>query len=213
MSLPLLAFIAVPLFLGPWSTHRLYTQVEENKKALVAVDNAGILTGRSGRAVLERWREMTARLAAAEAAHHAIHLCARTPGPQALACAAEDQVWENLWEMQLRFLEIETGITWRAIGEKGRAEGDRLGVALGLEGLSETLPVVRRQCPICLGRFRIEGREPGVARWETLKRKPKELVEVRWFREGLGEWEYRLRIPGERTDARELRNEEGLGSL
>lgn len=195
MSLPLLAAIGLPLFLAPWTTHRIYEQVERRRLAAIAVDNAGILMGRAGRKVLEEWRGTAKALDAAELAHHVVHLCARSPGPQAAACAAEDQAWEVAWEARLRLLEAQTWASWTGAGGAGKREGVRLGIELGLEGFSAGPPVARRPCPLCSGRFRIEWLEPPVARWEALG--VSELSEVRWFRSAeTGKWNYRMQIPG-----------------
>ena len=211
MSLPLLATLAVPLFLGPWTTHRIYQQVERLETAAIAVDNAGILLGRRGRTVLEQWRQIDVVLKAAESVHHVIHLCARTPGPQAAACAVEDQAWEAVWETRLQILQAQSWFAWKAAAALGKAEGERLGVHLALWFFPECPPVERRTCSICLGRFRIEWLGSPHPRWETQGLQATQRSEVSWLRPGAeGKWNYQLRLPREGDD--HVRTQ-GIGAL
>ena len=189
MSLSFLAAIALPLCLAPWATHRLYEQTARYKTASIAVDNAGIVLGRAGRGVLEKWRRTSSRLEAAEIVHHGLHLCARAPGPQAAACAAADKSWEAAWEARLLLVEAESVSLWLAALASAHAEGARLGVGLELSGYPMLPPVKREVCAVCGGRFRIRFLDVPASEWTSTSYSIGTRVE--WGQEN-GQWNYRM---------------------
>jgi hypothetical protein len=149
--------------------------------------------GRAGRSALESWRRTEAALRAAEPAHHALHLCAQIPGPQALECAAQDQLWEAAWESRLQWLEAQTASQWIQGELSGRGEGARLKVDLSLTEFSRSLPVERKSCPVCSRRFQIQWKPTPRPRWQA-REGVIEKTDLSWFRSATGKWQYRLRL-------------------
>ncbi len=198
MSLPLLAVLAIPLFLGPWTTHRTYERVEARLKSAIATDNASIVVGRAGREALEAWRHMEMALEIAEPLHHVAHLCARTPGPNVAACAAQDEAWEALWETRLTLLETTTRAAWKGAEVLAHVEGARLGVALALANYNDAPPVTRHSCPICGGKFQIVWTDPPRPRISA----DLESTRLQWVKRASGEWQYRLAGGGNEIESR-----------
>lgn len=144
----LAVIIALPLLIGPFWTHRAFSEAETMERWQVALDNAAIVSGRAERELLSRLSKGGRELRRLELLHHPWHACALVPATQA-KCIPVDQALEaRIREVHAREWWLALG-RWIAAAARARGEMARFGEKLCRSSRPGRLPVIPVLCPTC----------------------------------------------------------------
>ncbi len=142
----------IPILMGPFHSHRTYSQVFNHERVRIAVDNGAILVGDADRGWLSWLDGENAALLAWYRAHHPWHLCKFSPLPQqAATCLAADRFWEGAILARHSRARAEVQLRWTAASLRARRELARLSADHGSVQRAVTPPLRPKRCPVCQG--------------------------------------------------------------
>jgi hypothetical protein len=148
MQISFLFAIILPLFFAPLWNHGLYRTAYLREKTQIALDNAGILLGRSARVALNALRKAEGVISKLELAHHPAHACARSPLSNA-ACRATDISLEAIIATTHLAADQLSKSQWVKGEAEARYELRRLGTSLKEWHRATSLPAEKVICPVC----------------------------------------------------------------
>lgn len=195
MFLLVLALIPA-LAVAPLLTQRMYRELETRELDQIEMDNAAIQAGKRDRALLSKVSQISKALKAWDHLHHAVHLCALTPGPQQPECAAADKAAHGQLAFSFRALQVFLQTGWLSSTLALQKNGQSLGALSWATGRSKP-PLEPAVCKVCgekTGFSPVPGAEPTRLRRQRPPRAPVSCLLRLLPPTSSRGWQYRLEL-------------------
>jgi hypothetical protein len=195
MSLLLQTVLGVALLIAPLQSQNIFRDAFDWERRQVELDNLAIELGRADKALFNFVEKQNVFMARLDTAHHALHACARVPGPQMVTCQAKDKAIEMVLRRTMDFTWQKASHDWMHNGKTTQYRYGRLFEKNTEMARDLKVPLVVRRCAVCYLPTRLDVASPPSRTYTEMDpRDPRGIrVRVELFKREQGKWEYALR--------------------
>jgi hypothetical protein len=147
VSLFLVSIVAVPLVVSLDALHQRFQELHELEKAVIAVDNACIVIGKSYRQILNQLDARHRKVLQWERMHHWVHACASS-GAASTVCLLKDKAVEAAIRSNVQAALVAAQAEWSRATFSAQSHAKALGVGAELERSFE-VPLRAHRCSVC----------------------------------------------------------------